>query len=165
MIKTQKFILENGLKLIVHNDKSTPLTAINLLYNVGSKNEDPGMTGFAHLFEHLMFSGTRGIPDFDRALQIAGGESNAFTNSDITNFYITIPDSNIETALWLESDRMRGLDLTPKNLKIQKDVVSEEFRQRYLNQPYGDVMLNLKPLVYKVHPYRWPTIGMDSLSY
>lgn len=161
MINVQKYILDNGLKLIVHTDKSTPLTAFNILYNVGSKHEDPDMTGFAHLFEHLMFSGTKSVPDFDSALEIAGGESNAFTNSDITNFYITIPTDNLERALWLESDRMRGLDLSAKNLRVQKDVVSEEFRQRYLNQPYGDSMLFLRPLVYKVHPYRWPTIGMD----
>jgi zinc protease len=161
MINIQKCILDNGLRLIVHSDKSTPLTAFNLLYNVGSKHEDPAMTGFAHLFEHLMFSGTKRVPDFDSAVEIAGGESNAFTNSDITNFYITIPTENLETALWLESDRMRGLDLSAKNLRVQKDVVSEEFRQRYLNQPYGDSMLFLKPLVYRAHPYRWPTIGMD----
>ncbi len=161
MIKIQKYIFDNGLKLIVHTDKSTPLTALNILYNVGSKHEDPAMTGFAHLFEHLMFSGTKTVPDFDSALEIAGGDSNAFTNSDITNFYITIPTDNLERALWLESDRMRGLNLSVKNLRVQKDVVSEEFRQRYLNQPYGDSMLFLRPLVYKVHPYRWPTIGMD----
>ena len=135
MINVRKFTLENGLKLIVHTDKSTPLSAVNLLYNVGSKHEDPEMTGFAHLFEHLMFSGTKKVPGFDSAIEMAGGESNAFTNSDITNFFITIPTANIETALWLEADRMAGLDLSSKNLKIQKDVVSEEFRQRYLNQP------------------------------
>lgn len=161
MINVRKFTLENGLKLIVHTDKSTPLSAVNLLYNVGSKHEDPEMTGFAHLFEHLMFSGTKKVPGFDSAIEMAGGESNAFTNSDITNFFITIPTANIETALWLEADRMAGLDLSSKNLKIQKDVVSEEFRQRYLNQPYGDAMSFLRPLVYKVHPYRWPTIGMN----
>jgi zinc protease len=161
LIETVKYRLENGLRLIVHTDRSTPIVAVNLLYGVGSKNEDPSMTGFAHLFEHLMFGGTKNIPDFDRRLEIAGGESNAFTNSDITNYYITVPSTNIETALWLESDRMQGLDLSDLNLKIQKDVVSEEFRQRYLNQPYGDAMMLLRPLVYKEHPYRWQTIGMD----
>lgn len=161
MINVRKFTLENGLKLIVHTDKSTPLSAVNLLYNVGSKHENPEMTGFAHLFEHLMFSGTKRVPNFDSIIEMAGGESNAFTNSDITNFYITIPTANLETALWLEADRMAGLDLSAKNLRTQKDVVSEEFRQRYLNQPYGDSMLFLRPLVYKFHPYRWPTIGMN----
>ncbi|MBE0674178.1 MAG: insulinase family protein [Bacteroidales bacterium] len=160
-IKHHKYTLDNGLTLLVHSDTTTPLVAVNLLYNVGSKDENPSMTGFAHLFEHLMFGGTRAVPDFDNALQLAGGESNAFTNSDITNFYITIPSINLETALWLESDRMSGPDLSDKSLNVQKNVVSEEFRQRYLNQPYGDAMLNLRPLVYKVHPYRWPTIGMD----
>ncbi len=161
IINTSKYTLDNGLKLLVHTDTSTPLAAVNILYNVGSKNEHPDMTGSAHLFEHLMFGGTGAVRDFDRSLQLAGGESNAFTNTDITNYYITIPVSNIETALWLESDRMKGPDLSDKSLTVQKKVVAEEFRQRYLNQPYGDVMLNLRPLVYKVHPYRWPTIGID----
>lgn len=161
VIKASKYTLDNGLRLLVHTDTSTPLAAVNILYDVGSKDEQPEMTGFAHLFEHLMFGGTRAIPNFERPLQLAGGESNAFTNTDITNYYITIPVSNIETALWLESDRMKGPDLSDKSLMVQKKVVAEEFRQRYLNQPYGDVMLNLRPLVYKVHPYRWPTIGID----
>lgn len=161
MIRSEKYTLANGLKIIVHNDPSTPIVAVNVLYCVGSKNEDPSMTGFAHLFEHLMFGGTRAIPKFDRYLEIAGGESNAFTNSDITNYYITIPSANIETALWLESDRMQGLNLSAKNIRVQKDVVTEEYRQRFLNQPYGDAMLHLRPLVYISHPYRWHTIGMD----
>lgn len=161
IINSAKYTLDNGLRVLVHTDTSTPLAAVNLLYDVGSKDEHPEMTGFAHLFEHLMFGGTGAIPDFDRPLQLAGGESNAFTNADITNYYITIPLSNLETALWLESDRMKGPDLSDKSLMVQKKVVSEEFRQRYLNQPYGDAMLNLRPLVYKVHPYRWPTIGID----
>lgn len=161
IINVAKYTLDNGLRLLVHTDPSTPLAAVNLMYDVGSKDEDPEMTGFAHLFEHLMFGGTGAIPDFDTPLQIAGGESNAFTNTDITNYYITIPLSNLETALWLESDRMKGPDLSDKSIVVQKKVVSEEFRQRYLNQPYGDSMLNLRPLVYNVHPYRWPTIGKD----
>ncbi|MFO7573598.1 MAG: pitrilysin family protein [Bacteroidales bacterium] len=161
VIEASKYTLDNGLRVLVHTDSSTPLAAVNLLYDVGSKDEHPEMTGFAHLFEHLMFGGTGAIPNFDKPLQLAGGENNAFTNTDITNYYITIPVSNIETALWLESDRMKGPDLSDKSLMVQKKVVAEEFRQRYLNQPYGDVMLNLRPYVYKVHPYRWPTIGID----
>jgi zinc protease len=161
LIRSSKYTLANGLRIIVHNDPSTPIVAVNTLFNVGSKNEDPSMTGFAHLFEHLMFGGTRAIRNFDRHLEIAGGESNAFTNSDITNYYITIPSANIETALWLESDRLQGLDLSARNIRVQKDVVTEEYRQRFLNQPYGDAMLNLRPLVYRSHPYRWHTIGMD----
>ncbi|MBM3420675.1 MAG: insulinase family protein [Bacteroidetes bacterium] len=162
-IDVTKYRLENGLRVLVHTDTSTPMAVVNLLYNVGSKDENPSMTGFAHLFEHLMFGGTRAVPNFDSALQLAGGESNAFTNCDFTNFYITIPVANIETALWLESDRMKGPDLSEKSLRVQKMVVAEEYRQRYLNQPYGDAMLHLRPLVYKVHPYRWATIGSDIL--
>ncbi|MDY6802069.1 MAG: pitrilysin family protein [Bacteroidota bacterium] len=161
MITFEKFTLENGLKVIVHQDKSTPIVAFNLLYNVGSRNEDPNKTGFAHLFEHLMFEGSINIPSFDTALQMAGGENNAFTNNDITNYYITLPKENIETAFWLESDRMYSLDFSEKKLRIQKNVVIEEYNQRYLNQPYGDAFLLLKPLAYKVHPYQWPTIGKN----
>ena len=160
-INIEKHILKNGLTVIVHTDWSTPLVAVNLLYNIGSKHENPAMTGFAHLFEHLMFGGTRAVRDFDNHLQIAGGESNAFTNCDFTNYYITIPAGNIETALWLESDRMNGPDLSENTIAVQKKVVAEEFRQRYLNQPYGEALLNLRPIVYTTHPYRWPTIGMD----
>jgi predicted Zn-dependent peptidase len=157
----RKFKLNNGLKILIHEDHSTPLVALNLLYQVGSRNEDPAQTGLAHLFEHLMFGGSENIPEFDSPLQLAGGENNAYTNNDFTDYYITIPSENIETAFWLESDRMLGLDLTEKSLEVQKRVVAEEFKQRYLNQPYGDAMLILRPLAYKVHPYRWPTIGMD----
>jgi len=161
MVSFSKFTLDNGLRVIVHEDRSTPLVAINLLYDVGSKDEEPSATGLAHLFEHLMFGGTSEIPEFDTPLLLAGGENNAFTNSDITNFYITVPAENIETALWLESDRMNCLDISKKSLDVQKKVVVEEFNQRYLNYPYGDSMLYLRPLAYKVHPYRWPTIGID----
>ncbi len=161
MIKHSRFSLDNGLRVLVHEDKSTPLVAMNLLYDVGSRDEDPEMTGFAHLFEHLMFGGSVNIPEYDLPLQMVGGENNAFTNNDITNYYLTIPSENIETAFWLESDRMLGLDFSQKNLETQKNVVIEEFNQRYLNQPYGDAILKLKSLAYKVHPYRWPTIGMD----
>jgi zinc protease len=161
MVNYNRFILENGLKILVHEDKSTPLVALNLLYDVGSRDEDPEMTGLAHLFEHLMFGGSLNIPEYDTPLQMAGGENNAFTNNDITNYYITLPSENIETGFWLESDRMLGLDFSQKNLDTQKNVVTEEFKQRYLNQPYGDAILKLRPLAYKVHPYRWPTIGMN----
>ncbi len=161
MINFSRLSLDNGLKVIVHEDKSTPLVAMNILYDVGSRDENPAMTGLAHLFEHLMFGGSVNIPEFDLPLQLAGGENNAFTNNDITNYYLTVPSENIETGFWLESDRMLELDFSQKNLDVQKNVVIEEFNQRYLNQPYGEVMLKLRPLAYKVHPYRWPTIGMD----
>jgi predicted Zn-dependent peptidase len=161
MINYKRFLLENGLRVLVHEDKSTPLIAMNILYDVGSRDEDPSMTGFAHLFEHLMFGGSLNVPDFDTPLQLVGGENNAFTNNDITNYYLTIPSENIETGFWLESDRMLELDFSQKNLDTQINVVTEEFNQRYLNQPYGDAILKLRPLAYKVHPYRWPTIGMD----
>ena len=161
MIKYNRFTLENGLKVLVHEDKSTPLVAMNILYDVGSRDEDPEMTGLAHLFEHLMFGGSKNIPDYDTPLQLVGGENNAYTNNDITNYYLTIPSENIETGFWLESDRMLELDFSQKNLDNQKNVVTEEFNQRYINQPYGDAVLKLRPLAYKVHPYRWPTIGMD----
>ncbi len=161
MINYKRFSLENGLRVLVHEDKSTPLIAMNLLYNVGSRDEDPAMTGLAHLFEHLMFGGSMNVPDYDTPLQLVGGENNAFTNNDITNYYLTVPSENIETGFWLESDRMLELDFSQKNLDTQRNVVIEEFNQRYLNQPYGDALLKLRPLAYKVHPYRWPTIGMD----
>jgi zinc protease len=161
MINYKRFTLENGLRVLVHEDKSTPLIAMNILYDVGSRDEDPCMTGLAHLFEHLMFGGSVNIPDYDTPLQLVGGENNAFTNNDITNYYLTIPSENIETGFWLESDRMLELDFSRKNLDTQKNVVTEEFNQRYLNQPYGDAILKLRPLAYKIHPYRWPTIGMD----
>ena len=161
MIDYKKFSLDNGLRVLVHEDTSTPLVAMNVLYDVGSRDEDPEMTGLAHLFEHLMFGGSKNIPDYDTPLQLVGGDNNAFTNNDITNYYLTIPSQNIETGFWLESDRMLELDFSQKNLDTQKNVVTEEFNQRYLNQPYGDAILKLRPLAYKVHPYRWPTIGMD----
>jgi zinc protease len=161
MIKYDRFCLDNGLRVLVHEDKSTPLIAMNILYDVGSRDEDPGMTGLAHLFEHLMFGGSVNVPEYDMPLQMVGGENNAFTNNDITNYYLTVPSANIETGFWLESDRMLELDFSQKNLDIQKNVVIEEFNQRYLNQPYGDAILKLRPLAYKVHPYRWPTIGME----
>jgi zinc protease len=161
MIKYNRITLDNGLRILVNEDRSTPLVAMNILYDVGSRDEDPDATGLAHLFEHLMFGGSVNIRDFDTPLQMVGGENNAFTNNDITNYYLTVPSENIETGFWLESDRMLELDFSQKNLDTQKHVVIEEFRQRYLNQPYGDALLKLRPLAYKVHPYRWPTIGMD----
>ncbi len=161
MIKFEKFSLDNGLKFIVHKDPSTTIVAFNVLYNVGSRDENPDRTGFAHLFEHLMFEGSKNIPSYDTPLQKVGGENNAFTSNDITNYYITVPKENMETAFWLESDRMLGLDFSERKLEIQKDVVIEEFNQRYLNQPYGDAFLLLRPLAYKVHPYLWSTIGKD----
>lgn len=161
MINYKKHQLSNGLKVITHFDDSTPIVAINLLYNVGARDENPEKTGFAHLFEHLMFGGSINIPNFDEPLQRVGGENNAFTNNDVTNYYITLPKENIETAFWLESDRMLSLAFTEKSLEVQRNVVIEEFRQRYLNQPYGDVWLHLRPLAYKVHPYQWATIGKE----
>lgn len=161
MITFEKFQLDNGLKVILHRDESTPIVAINTLYNVGARDEDPDKTGFAHLFEHLMFGGSVNIPVYDEPLQMVGGENNAFTNNDITNYYLTLPKNNIETGFWLESDRMLSLAFTDKALEVQRSVVIEEFKQRYLNQPYGDVWLLLRPLVYTVHPYKWPTIGKD----
>ena len=159
MIRINKYCLSNGLRLIHHQDKETQMVALNLLYDVGSKDENPDRTGFAHLFEHLMFGGSVNIPDFDTPLQKAGGENNAWTSNDITNYYSVVPRQNVETAFWLESDRMLGLDFSEKSLSVQKQVVIEEFKQRNLNQPYGDIPLLIRPLAYKVHPYRWPTIG------
>ncbi|MGV6860156.1 MAG: M16 family metallopeptidase [Putridiphycobacter sp.] len=159
MINYNTFTLKNGLKVIHHFDKTTPMAVVNIIYNVGARDEDEAKTGFAHLFEHLMFGGSVNIENFDAPLQLAGGECNAFTNNDITNYYNILPAQNIETALWLESDRMLQLAFTPKSLEVQRQVVVEEFKQRYLNQPYGDVWLQLRPLVYKKHPYKWPTIG------
>jgi len=153
--------LKNGLTLIHHLDINTNLCVTNLLYNVGSRDENPNQTGFAHLFEHLMFGGSVNIPSFDTPLQKACGENNAFTSNDITNYYITLPSENIETALWLESDRMLRLDFSEKSLKTQKGVVIEEFKQRYLNQPYGDSWLKIRPLAYETHPYQWATIGKE----
>jgi predicted Zn-dependent peptidase len=159
MIQFDKFVLDNGLRVIVHKDTSTPIVAMNILYDVGARDEDPDKTGFAHLFEHLMFGGSVNIPKYDEPLENAGGENNAFTSNDVTNYYLTLPKQNIETAFWLESDRMFQLAFSEKSLEVQRNVVSEEFRQTHLNQPYGDVWLLLRPLAYKVHPYQWPTIG------
>ncbi|GAB4055288.1 M16 family metallopeptidase [Spirosoma litoris] len=161
MIHYEQFVLDNGLRVFVHEDASTPMAAVNILYNVGSRDEDPNKTGFAHLFEHLMFGGSRNIPSYDEPLQKVGGENNAFTSPDITNYYITLPAANLETAFWLESDRMLSLSFDPTVLDVQQKVVIEEFKQRYLNQPYGDVWLKLRPLAYKQHPYQWATIGKD----
>ena len=159
MIAYRRKILSNGLTVLVNRDRQSKLAAVNLLYKVGARNEDPGRTGFAHLFEHLMFRGTRRVPNFDLPVQMASGENNAFTNNDYTDFYITLPADNLETALWLESDRMTGLDISPEHLAAEKSVVIEEFKQRYLNQPYGDASMMLRKLAYTRHPYRWATIG------
>ncbi len=161
MIHYEHFTLDNGLEVYVHEDHTTAMAAVNILYNVGSRDEDESRTGFAHLFEHLMFGGSKNIPAYDEPLQKVGGENNAFTSPDITNYYITLPAVNLETAFWLESDRMMSLSFDPKVLEIQQKVVIEEFNQRYLNQPYGDVWLKLRPLAYQVHPYRWATIGKE----
>ncbi|HXB10606.1 MAG TPA: pitrilysin family protein [Bacteroidia bacterium] len=167
MIDFERFTLANGLKVIVHRDTSTPMACVNILYNVGARDEDPKRTGFAHLFEHLMFGGSVNIPDFDNVLQLAGGENNAFTNNDITNYYLTLPASNLEVAFWLESDRMLSLGFSDKSLEVQRSVVIEEYKQSYLNQPYGDIWIELPKLAYKVHPYLWPTIGkeIDHIKY
>lgn len=162
MIPYTKKILPNGLTVVINRDRASKLAAVNILYKVGARNEDPRRTGFAHLFEHLMFRGTREIPNFDLPVQMASGDNNAFTNNDYTDFYITLPKDNLETALWLESDRMEGLDITPAKLEAEKKVVIEEFRQRYLNQPYGDQTMLLRALAYKVHPYRWAAIGLTT---
>jgi zinc protease len=161
MVPFDEFKLDNGLTLIVNPDHSSPIVVLNILYKVGSRNEDPDKTGFAHLFEHLMFGGSKNVKSFDEPLQAVGGDNNAFTNADITNYYTLVPKTNVETAFWLESDRMLSLSFDQKVLTTQKNVVIEEFRQRYLNQPYGDVWLKLRPEAYKVHPYRWPTIGKE----
>ena len=151
--------LDNGLRIVHYEDTTTQMVAVNLLYNVGARDEDPEHTGYAHLLEHLMFEGSINIPDYDTHVQLAGGENNAWTNNDLTNYYITLPKSNVETAFWLESDRMLDLALTEESVEIQKGVVIEEFKQRHLNRPYGDVQHLIRPMAYKVHPYRWPTIG------
>lgn len=160
-IDFNQFTLKNGLEVVVHQDKSTPLACLNVMYDVGSRDEDPERTGFAHLFEHLMFGGSINIPSYDSPLQTAGGQNNAFTSTDVTNYYITLPVENLETAFWLESDRMLNLAFTEKSLEVQRNVVIEEFRQRYLNQPYGDAWLLMRPLAYSEHPYKWATIGKE----
>ena len=158
-MKINKLTLDNGLRLVHHEDTTTQMVALNIVYDVGSRDEHPDHTGFAHLFEHLMFGGSVHIPDYDTPLQQAGGENNAWTNNDITNYYLTVPRSNAEIGFWLESDRMLELAFSPRSLEVQRGVVMEEFKQRCLNQPYGDVSHLMRPLAYRVHPYRWPTIG------
>ncbi len=161
MIQFEKFILPNGLKVLVHEDKSTPMAVVNVLYDVGARDEDPGKTGFAHLFEHLMFGGSVNIPVYDEPLQSAGGENNAFTTNDLTNYYCQLPAENIETAFWLESDRMLSLAFGKKSLDTQRKVVCEEFKEHYINKPYGDVWHKMRELAYTTHPYRWMTIGQE----
>lgn len=160
-MKINKLTLNNGLRLVHCEDTSTQMVALNVVYDVGARDEHPQHTGFAHLFEHLMFGGSVHIPDYDAPLQQAGGENNAWTNNDITNYYLTVPRANVETAFWLESDRMLELDFSGQSLEVQRGVVMEEFKQRCLNQPYGDVGHLIRALAYRVHPYRWPTIGKD----
>lgn len=160
-MKINKYRLPNGLRLVHHEDRSTQMVALNIVYDVGARDEHPDHTGFAHLFEHLMFEGSVHIPDYDTPLQRAGGENNAWTNNDITNYYLTIPKSNVEIGFWLESDRMLELAFSEQSLEVQRAVVMEEFKQRCLNQPYGDVGHLLRPLAYQKHPYRWPTIGKE----
>ena len=161
MIRFEKFVLQNGLRVIVHQDTSTPMAVMNIMYDVGARDEDPERTGFAHLFEHLMFGGSINIPTYDSPLQMAGGENNAYTSNDITNYYIQLPAENLETAFWLESDRMLSLAFGEKSLDVQRKVVCEEFKEHYLNKPYGDVWHKMRELAYKVHPYRWMTIGKE----
>lgn len=161
MINFSSFTLDNGLRVIVHEDPSVQIAVMNVLYDVGSRDEHPDKTGFAHLFEHLMFGGSKHIPSYDEPLQRVGGENNAFTSTDITNYYLTVPAANLETGFWLESDRMLSLSFDPEVLEVQRKVVIEEFKQRYLDQPYGDVWLKLRPLAYKTHPYQWATIGKE----
>jgi zinc protease len=160
VIQYQRYTLENGLRVLIHEDNSTPLVAVNLLYDVGSRDENPEKTGFAHLFEHLMFAGSKNAPDFDDPIQRAGGDNNAFTNNDMTNFYATVPAENLETLLWLESDRMMALSINKRSLNVQRKVVVEEFKETTLNEPYGDVWHHIGDMVYKKHPYRWPVIGL-----
>jgi len=161
MIQFEKFRLDNGLKVIVHEDPSTPMAVLNVLYDVGAKDENPNRTGFAHLFEHLMFGGSVNIDDFETPLQMAGGENNAFTTNDLTNYYIQLPAENLETAFWLESDRMLSLAFSERSLEVQRKVVCEEFKEHYINKPYGDVWFRMRELAYQVHPYRWMTIGKE----
>lgn len=161
MLNFYRHTLKNGLKIVVHEDKTTPLACLNILYKVGAKNENPEKTGMAHFFEHLMFTGSKNVADFDAILEEAGGENNAFTNNDITNFYQILPAQNIETAFWLESDRMKNLSFTEKGFKTQKSVVIEEFKEVHINQPYGDIDEIIRALAYDKHPYKWSTIGKN----
>ena len=161
MVNFERFTLDNGLRVLVHQDTSTPMAVVNVLYDVGAKDEDPSRTGFAHLFEHLMFGGSVNIPVYDEPLQMAGGENNAYTTNDLTNYYIQLPTENLETAFWLESDRMLSLGFSENSLEVQRKVVMEEFKEHYLNKPYGDVWLKLRNLAFDVHPYKWMTIGKE----
>src|ERR1700744_841084 len=161
MIQYEKFTLANGLRVLVHEDKSTPMAVINVIYDVGARDENPNKTGFAHLFEHLMFGGSVNIPVYDEPLQIAGGDNNAFTSSDLTDYHCQLPAENIETAFWLKSDRMLSLAFSEKSLEVQRKVVSEEFKEHYINKPYGDVWNKIRELAYTTHPYKWMTIGKE----
>ncbi len=161
MVRFKKFVLDNGLRVIVHEDHSTPMAVLDIMYDVGARDENPEKTGFAHLFEHLMFGGSINIPEYDEPLQMAGGENNAYTTNDLTNYYIQLPAENLETAFWLESDRMLSLAFSEKSLEVQRKVVCEEFKERYINQPYGDAWHKLRELAYRQHPYRWMTIGKE----
>ncbi len=161
MVQFERFTLANGLRVIVHRDTSTPMAVVNVMYDVGARDEDPSKTGFAHLFEHLMFGGSVNIPVYDEPLQMAGGENNAYTTNDLTNYYIQIPAENLETAFWLESDRMLSLAFSDTSLDVQRKVVCEEFKEHYLNKPYGDVWHKMRELAFQVHPYRWMTIGRE----
>jgi len=161
MVKFERFMLDNGLKVLVHTDQSTPMAVVNLLYDVGARDEDEQQTGFAHLFEHLMFGGSVNIADYDEPLQVAGGENNAYTTNDLTNYYCQLPAENLETAFWLESDRMLSLAFSKKSLDVQRKVVCEEFKEHYINKPYGDVWHTMRELAFKQHPYRWMTIGKE----
>lgn len=161
MIQFNRFVLDNGLRVLVHEDHSTPMAVVNVMYDVGAKDENPEKTGFAHLFEHLMFGGSIHIPDYDEPLQRAGGENNAYTTNDLTNYYCQLPAQNIETAFWLESDRMLSLAFSKKSLEVQRKVVCEEFKEHYLNKPYGDAWHKMRELAYKQHPYKWMTIGKE----
>lgn len=161
MVHFERFTLANGLRVLVHPDPSTPLAVVNVMYDVGARDENPEQTGFAHLFEHLMFGGSVNIPEYDEPLQVAGGENNAYTTNDLTNYYISLPAENLETAFWLESDRMLSLAFSKKSLEVQRKVVCEEFKEHYLNKPYGDVWHKMRELAYTQHPYRWMTIGKE----
>jgi len=161
VVQFDRFVLANGLRVLVHQDTSTPMAVVNVMYDVGARDENPAQTGFAHLFEHLMFGGSINIPEYDEPLQMAGGENNAYTSNDLTNYYIQLPAENLETAFWLESDRMLSLAFSEKSLDVQRKVVCEEFKEHYLNKPYGDVWLKMRDLAYTTHPYRWMTIGKE----
>ena len=161
MIAYNRFVLENGLRVLVHPDLTTPMAVVNVMYDVGARDESPDKTGFAHLFEHLMFGGSINIKDYDEPLQKAGGENNAYTTNDLTNYYCQLPAQNLETAFWLESDRMVSLAFSKKSLETQRKVVCEEFKEHYINKPYGDSWHKMRELAYTTHPYRWMTIGKN----